>query len=106
MSIDDEIARFDWSRIQTYQGNAEVVPGAVRSLVAATSEKESARLGAWIERILLSPAGPSEGCAPVGTVLVAALPEMTPAGRSVALAHWCRRDHRSFARTDWCRGRQ
>ncbi|GHJ52927.1 hypothetical protein Nm8I071_22340 [Nonomuraea sp. TT08I-71] len=85
MSIDDEIARFDWSSIQTYQGNAEMVPDAVRGLIAAPNEKEAARLGARIERILLSVAGPSEGCAPVATVLVAALPKMTPAGHSVAL---------------------
>ncbi|MFC0033548.1 hypothetical protein ACFFMM_28895 [Micromonospora chaiyaphumensis] len=85
MSIDDEIARFEWSRIPTYLGHAEMVPGAVRSLVAAANEEEAARLGGWMERILLSVAGPCEGCAPVATVLVAALPEMTPAGHSVAL---------------------
>lgn len=85
MHIDDEIARFDWSRIPTYLGYADMVPGAVRALVAAPDRTEATRLGAWIERILLSPAGPCEGCAPVATVLVAALPEMTPAGRSVAL---------------------
>ncbi|MBO4160077.1 hypothetical protein [Micromonospora antibiotica] len=84
-SIDDELGRFDWSRIQTYQGYAEMVPHAVRGLVAAPDTKEAVRLGRWIERILLSVAGPCEGCTPVATVLVATLPEMTPAGRSVAL---------------------
>ncbi len=29
MSVEDEIARFDWSRIQTYLGHAEMVPDAV-----------------------------------------------------------------------------
>ncbi|WP_091342408.1 hypothetical protein [Micromonospora rhizosphaerae] len=85
MSTDDEIARFDWSRIQTYLGHAEMVPGVVRGLVAAPNEKKAARLGVWMERLLLSVAGPREGCAPVATVLVAALPEMRPAGHSVAL---------------------
>jgi hypothetical protein len=85
MSIDDEIARFDWSRIQTYLGHAEMLPGTLRRLVAASDENEAARLGASIERILLSVAGPCEACAPVATVLVAALPAMTPAGHPVAL---------------------
>lgn len=85
MSIDDEIARFDWSRIRTYLGHAEMVPNAVRGLVAAPDGKEAVRLGKWIDRILLSAAGPCEGCTPVATVLVATLPEMTPAGHSVAL---------------------
>jgi hypothetical protein len=85
VSIDDELARFDWSRIQTYLGHAEMVPDAVRRLVAAPDEEEAIRLGEWIERILLSEAGPCEGCTPVATVLVATLPEMTPAGHSVAL---------------------
>ncbi|WP_109603367.1 hypothetical protein [Actinoplanes xinjiangensis] len=84
MSIDDHLADFDWSRIQTYVGYAEMVPNAVREL-AASDVKEAARLGVWIERILLSVAGPCEGCAPVATVLVAVLPRMTPPGRSVAL---------------------
>jgi hypothetical protein len=85
MSIDDEIARFDWSRIQTYLGHAEMVPGALRRLVAAPDDNEAARLGASIERILLSVAGPCEACAPVATVLVAALPAMTTAGHTAAL---------------------
>jgi hypothetical protein len=85
VGIDDELARFDWSRIQTYLGYAEMVPQAVRGLVAAPDRKEAVRLGEWIQRILLSGAGPCEGCTPVATVLAATLPEMTPAGRSVAL---------------------
>ncbi|MEV4758528.1 hypothetical protein AB0J86_25950 [Micromonospora sp. NPDC049559] len=85
MSIDRETARFDWSRIQTYWGHAEMVPAAVRGLAAAPNEEEAVRLGKWIEHIILSAAGPCEGCAPVATVLVATLPEMTPAGHSVAL---------------------
>jgi hypothetical protein len=83
--MDDDIARFDWSRIQTYLGHAEMVPDALRALAAASDDKEAARLGVWIERILLSVAGPCEGCAPVAIVLAAALPEMTPPGHSVAL---------------------
>lgn len=85
MSIDDDLARYDWSRIRTYLGYADMVPGALRRLAAAPDDKEAAHLGVWIERILLSAAGPCEGCAPVATVLVAALPGMTPPGRSVAL---------------------
>lgn len=85
MGIDDELARFDWSRIQTYVGYAEMMPDAVRRLVAAPDRTEAVRLGEWIEHILLSVAGPCEGCTPVVTVLVATLPEMTSAGRSVAL---------------------
>lgn len=85
MSIDDEIARFDWSHIQTYLGHAEMVPDALRRLIAAPDGAAAARLGDRIEHILLSVAGPCEGCAPVATVLVAALPEMTPAGHSAAL---------------------
>ncbi|GAA0577948.1 hypothetical protein GCM10010172_73460 [Paractinoplanes ferrugineus] len=85
MQVDDEIARFDWAGIRTYVGYAEMVPHAVRSLVTVTDAKEATRLGTWIERILLSVAGPCEGCTPVATVLVAALPEMTPAGHTVAL---------------------
>jgi hypothetical protein len=85
VSIDDELARFDWSRIQTYAGHAEMVPNAVRRLVSAPDKQEAGHLGEWIERILLSVAGPSEGCAPVVTVLVAAMSEMTSAGHSVAL---------------------
>ncbi|MCM4082180.1 hypothetical protein [Paractinoplanes hotanensis] len=85
MRVDDEIARFDWSGIRTYVGYAEMVPHAIRSLVTVNDEKEAAHLGTWIERILLSVAGPCEGCTPVATVLVAALPEMTSAGHTVAL---------------------
>jgi hypothetical protein len=85
VSIDDEIARFDWSRIQTYAGHAETVPNAVRRLVSAQNKQEAGHLGEWIERILLSVAGACEGCAPVATVLIAAMPEMTPAGHSKAL---------------------
>lgn len=84
MSIDDDIARFDWPRIQTYVGHAEMVPDALRRLTAASGQ-EAARLGACIEHILVSATGPCEGCAPVATVLVAALPEMRPPGHSVAL---------------------
>ncbi|MEO3746934.1 hypothetical protein [Plantactinospora sp. B5E13] len=85
MPFEDETARFDWSRIPTYLGYAEMLPGAVRALITAPDSAEADRLGTWIERVLLSVAGPCEGCAPVATVLVVALPEMTPAGRSVAL---------------------
>ncbi|KUL25424.1 hypothetical protein [Actinoplanes awajinensis] len=85
MSIDDDIARFDWPRIQTYVGHAEMVPDALRGLTMASDDEEAARLGVWIEHILVSVAGPCEGCAPVATVLVAALPGMTPPGHSVAL---------------------
>lgn len=70
MSIDDAVAGFDWSRIQTYLGHAEMLPGALRGLTAAPDDKEAARLGTWIEHILLSVAGPCEGCAPVAAVLV------------------------------------
>jgi hypothetical protein len=83
--VDDEIARFDWSDIRTYVGYADMVPHAIRSLVTVTDEKEAAHLGTRIEHILLSVAGPCEGCAPVATILVAALPEMTPPGQTVAL---------------------
>jgi hypothetical protein len=62
-----------------------MLPGALRALTAAPDDKEAGRLGTWIERILLSVAGPCEGCTPVAAVLVAALPEMTPPGHSVAL---------------------
>ncbi|XVU30110.1 hypothetical protein ACQPZJ_24380 [Actinoplanes sp. CA-054009] len=65
MSVDDEITRFDWGRIRTYAGYAEMMPDAVRRLVAAPDEQEAARLGAWIERVLLSAAGPCEGCGAV-----------------------------------------
>ncbi|MBL7259970.1 hypothetical protein [Paractinoplanes lichenicola] len=85
MSVDDEIARIDWARVQTYLGHAEMMPEALRRLVEATEDVEATRLGAWIARILLSEAGPCEGCAPVAGVLVAALPVMTPAGHSAAL---------------------
>jgi len=85
VGFDDDLARFDWPRIKTYLGHADLVPDAVRRLAAASEDKEAARLGAWMERTLLSVAGPCEGCAPVATVLVAALPGMTPSGRSVAL---------------------
>jgi len=85
VSIEDEIARFDWFRIRTYVGHADMVPNAVRGLVAATEEKEAARFGERLGHILLSVAGPCEGCAPVATLLVATLPEMTPAGHRVAL---------------------
>ncbi|GID30821.1 hypothetical protein [Paractinoplanes brasiliensis] len=85
MSVDEEIARFDWPRVRTYLGYAEMVPGALRGLATAADDREAAHFGAWIERILLSEAGPCEGCAPVATVIVAALPEMTPAGHAAAL---------------------
>jgi hypothetical protein len=85
MSVDDAIARFDWLRIQTYVGNAEMLPAVVRRLIAARNRDDAHRIGDWIERIVLSVAGPSEACLPVATVLVAALPDMTPAGHSVAL---------------------
>ena len=65
MNIDDEMARFDWSGIQTYIGQAEMLPGAVRALIAAEDAEQAARLGAWIEHILVSVAGPCEGCTPV-----------------------------------------
>jgi hypothetical protein len=83
--MDDDIARFDWSRIQTYLGNAEMMPHALRALAAASDDKEAARLGVRMESILLSEAGPCEGCAPVAAVLAGALPAMTPPGHSVAL---------------------
>ncbi|BEL05488.1 hypothetical protein Q0Z83_036790 [Actinoplanes sichuanensis] len=85
MSIEDDIARFDWSRIRTYLGYAEMVPYALRGLISASDDEEAVRLGVWIERILLSVAGPCEGCVPVASVLVAALSEMTPSGHRVAL---------------------
>jgi hypothetical protein len=85
VSIDDALARFDWSRLPTYAGHAEMIPHAISGLIAAPDKKEATRLGVWIERILLSVAGPCEACAPVATVLVAALPEMTPPAHSVAL---------------------
>lgn len=85
VSVEEEIARVDWSGVRTYLGYAEMVPGALRGIVAATDDREATHFGAWIERILLSEAGPCEGCAPVATVLVAALPEMTPAGHTAAL---------------------
>jgi hypothetical protein len=86
MRVDDEIARFDWSRIPTYMGYAEMVPDAVRALIVAPDRTEADRLGAWMEDELLSVAGPCEACLPVAAVLIAALAEMTPAGRSVALS--------------------
>ncbi|GAB2577691.1 hypothetical protein Aab01nite_11310 [Paractinoplanes abujensis] len=85
MSVDDEIARFDWTQVRTYLGYAEMVPRALRGLIAAEDDHEATHFGAWIERILLSEAGPCEGCAPVATVLVATLPEMTPPGHTAAL---------------------
>jgi hypothetical protein len=85
MTMEEEIGRFDWSRLRTYAGHAETVPGTVRELATAADEDEAGRLGARIEHILLSVAGPCEACAPAATVLVAALPGMTPAGRSAAL---------------------
>jgi hypothetical protein len=85
VSIDDGIARFDWSRIQTYVGQAGMTPDALRGITAASNEEDAARLGAWIQHNLVSVAGSCEACAPVAAVLVAALPEMTPPGHSVAL---------------------
>jgi len=85
MHVDDEIARFDWSRIPTYMGYAEMMPDAVRALVTAQNRTEADRLGASMADELLSVAGPCEACSPVAAVLVAALAEMTPVGRSVAL---------------------
>ncbi|GAA2717375.1 hypothetical protein [Actinoplanes palleronii] len=84
MSIEDDLDRFDWSRIRTYPGYAEMVPYALRKLIAA-SDEETALLGVWIERILLSVAGLCEGCGTVASALVAALSEMTPSGHRVAL---------------------
>lgn len=45
VSIDDDIARFDWSRIRTYLGYAEMVPYGLRGLAAASDDEEAARLG-------------------------------------------------------------
>ncbi|MET8153116.1 hypothetical protein ACIBSW_23400 [Actinoplanes sp. NPDC049668] len=86
MSVEDEIARFEWSRIRTYIGFAEMVPDVLRGLIAAPDAAEASRLRDRLERILLWEGNnPCEGCAPVANVLVAALPEMTPAGHTAAL---------------------
>ena len=66
MSVDYEMARFDWCRVHTYLGYAEMVPGALRGVVADLDRVEVKWLGVGIWRILLSVAGPCEGCAPVG----------------------------------------